>query len=121
MKEEILTNLSGIMEYIKQGADFVKEQAPLFIQEYLLFKTYLYLFLETTCLVLLFVCGWWCYKSYKNTLDPARDDEFWSMMTIVCGLVCIFAIIGFICWGEELFKVIFAPRVFLVDHLLASK
>ena len=121
MKENILTNLSGIVEYIKQGADFVKEQAPLFIQEYLTFKMYLYLFLETSLLIITFVCGWWCYKGYKNAQDPTKDDEFWTMMTIVCALICIFSIVGFICFGEELLKVIFAPRVFLVDHLLASK
>ena len=33
MKEEILNNLAGLIEYVKQGADFVKEQAPLYVQE----------------------------------------------------------------------------------------
>lgn len=31
MKEELMKNLVVILDYVKQGTDFIKEQAPLFI------------------------------------------------------------------------------------------
>ena len=120
MKEELIKNIAGVVEYIKQGADFVKEQAPLFIQEYLTFKTYLLLFWETILLAVVVGGVLFGIKSIKKSKDAEdySDEDFYITASIISIGIAIACFIGLICCSEELVKVIFAPRVFLVDHLL---
>ena len=44
MKQEVLNNLIGFLDYAKQGVDFVKEQAPLYVQELIKYSTVKYMF-----------------------------------------------------------------------------
>ena len=118
MKEELIKNIAGVVDYIRQGAEFVKEQAPLFIQEYLTFKTYLLLFWESVLFMLLVSSITYGLRCRKRLDDD--DDDFYGTMMIICGAVCIVSFVGFVCCGEELIKILVAPRVFIVDHLLGN-
>jgi cbb3-type cytochrome oxidase subunit 1 len=118
MKEELLKNLAGIIDYVKQGADFVKEQAPLFIQEYITFKIWLYAF-DVVMSVIAFVVGVIVFrKGYKNYIEDDLGIDG-TLTMLVGSFLAVVAFITFVCCVEELMKVYFAPRYFLVDSLLS--
>lgn len=117
MKEELLKNLAGIIEYVKQGVDFAKEQAPLFVQEFITFKTSIYLFYEIFSVIVIIVCGIIFVKGYKRLKEDEFDD-YGFPMCLFSGLVGVAFVVIFCCFTELLFEVYFAPRVFVVEKLL---
>ena len=120
MKEELLKNLVDIFEYVKQGADFVKEQAPLFIQEFITYKIWIYSFWVTISFIFSIICIVIFKKNYKILKDGSsyNDEINFAMFPISILLFIVFFIV-FCCCVEELIKVYFAPRYFLVDKILS--
>lgn len=119
MKEEIIKNLSGIIEYVKQGADFIKEQAPLYVQEMInygiwtsVFETLLYFFLFVFAIYLM-------VKLYKYVKREDGDlDEYAPLffaLLLVAGIMLVLTSISF----ETFIQTIAAPRVYVVEKLLS--
>ena len=120
MKEELLKNLADIFEYVKQGTEFVKEQAPLFIQEFITYKIWAYSFWIVISVVFSIICIVVFKKNYKILKDGSSyNDETNFAMFIISFLLFIVFFIVFCCCMEELMKAYFAPRYFLVDSLLS--
>lgn len=120
MKEELLKNLTGIIDYVKQGADFVKEQAPLFIQEFITYKIWSYSFWIILSIVIFIACAFIFRKGYKLSQNSnSYYDELYFAMMFISGLIMLIMFIVLCCCSEELLKVCFAPRYFLIDHLLS--
>lgn len=116
MKEELLKNLAGIIEYVKQGADFVKEQAPLFIQEFITYKFWLYCFDIILSVVMLISSIFIFKKGYK---DYKEDECCFPFLIFIGGAGILFAFFEFGYSLENLIELHFAPRYFLVDNLLS--
>lgn len=120
MKEEILNNLAGLIDYVKQGADFVKEQAPLYVQETInygiwtsVFETLLYFFIA----IFLIWCMVKLYKSVKN--DEYEDLKEYAPIFLVLGIgVIVMFVITSISF-EALIQAVVAPRVYVVEKLLS--
>lgn len=114
MKEELLKNLLSIIDYVKQGADFAVNQAPLFIQEYLKYHLALHIFWGVICFIGLILSIWFFIFVFKD-MKKCHDDP-----SILCVpvLVILVPFIGFIINSVYLLKIYFAPRVYLVESLL---
>lgn len=121
MKEELLRNLAGVFDYIKQGTEFVKEQAPLFIQEFITYKIWVYSFWIVISVVISIICIVVFKKNLKSFKNEKNcfDNEAYLFMMFVSGLLFVTFVIVFCCCTEELMKAYFAPRYFLVDSLLS--
>lgn len=120
MKEELLKNLAGIIDYVKQGADFVSEQAPLFIQEFITYKIWFYSFWIIMSVVISIICAFIFRKGYKLSQDNnSYNDELYCVMMFISGFMILTMFIVLCCCSEALIKVYFAPRYFLVDQLLS--
>lgn len=117
MKEEIISNLAGIIEYVKQGADFVKEQAPLYVQELLKYYTYISIFYTIICIGLFVFCLWLMFKTYDYLKEELNEDMgvLWAFFIggmIICFVLAMVNI-------ETLIQVTIAPRVFVVEKLMS--
>ena len=120
MKEEIISNLAGIIEYVKQGADFVKEQAPLYVQEMInygiwtsVFETLLYFFIA----IFLIWCMVKLYKAVKN--DEYEDLKEYAPIFLVLGIGVIVMFVVTSISFETLIQAVVAPRVYVVEKLLS--
>ena len=116
MKEELLKNLAGILDYVKQEADFIKEQAPLFIQEFITYKYWLYCFEIILSVVMLISSIFIFKKGYK---DYKEDEYSFPFLMFIGGAGILFAFFMFGYSLENLIEIHFAPRYFLIEHLLS--
>lgn len=118
MKEEIISNLAGIIDYVKQGADFVKEQAPLYAQEMInygiwtsVFETLLYFFIAIFLI--------WCMvKLYKSTEDE-EEAKVYAPIFLVLGICVIVMLVITSISFETLIQAVVAPRVYVVEKLMS--
>lgn len=118
MKEEIIKNLSGIIEYVKQGADFIKEQAPLYVQEMINYGIWTSVF-ETLLYFSLFVFAiYLMVKLYKYVKKEEEDSTEYApiflVLLLVAGIMLVLTSISF----ETFIQTIAAPRVYVVEKLL---
>lgn len=112
MKEEIIKNLSGIIEYVKQGTDFIKEQAPLYVQELIKYYYAISLTYIISCSVILILCA-----SYMFWIRVIQEDS--SEYEVLCIIVGLIATI-FLAYNIETFiQIQLAPRVFVVEKLMS--
>lgn len=122
MKEEIIKNLSGIIEYVKQGADFIKEQAPLYVQELINYGIWISIFEMILCVlgVIGGTIGLVKIVKYVNNEEEYDADATGIVVFGFRALVVfiIFCIIAFCIDGENLIQAIVAPRVYVVEKLL---
>ena len=119
MKEEIIKNLSGIIDYVKQGADFIKEQAPLYIQEMINYGIWTSVF-ETLLYFSLFVFAiYLMVKIYKyakrEEYDLSEYAPLFFALLLVAGIMFVLTAISF----ETFIQTIAAPRVYVVEKLLS--
>lgn len=118
MKEEIIKNLSGIIEYVKQEADFIKEQAPLYVQELINYGIWISVF-ETLLYFSLFVFTiYLMIKLYKYIKREEEDlteyAPLFMVLLLVAGIMFVLSSISF----ETFIQTIAAPRVYVVEKLL---
>lgn len=122
MKEEILNNLAGLIEYVKQGADFVKEQAPLYVQEVISYGIWVSIFEMILC-ILGFVGGvFGLVKIVKYLNTGEYDTDFigvLSMGFLALVALIIFCIVAFCVDMENLIQATVAPRVYVVEKLMS--
>lgn len=114
MKEELLKNLLGVIDYIKQGTDFVVDQAPLYVQEFLQYRLALHTFWIIMSLIGIGLSIWLLIIFIKYC-KVETDDYFPCVIPgfIITGFVC-----SFIANSVYVLKIYFAPRVYLIDSLL---
>lgn len=119
MKEEIVSNLAGIIEYVKQGADFVKEQAPLYVQEMInygiwtsVFETLLYFFIAIFLI--------WCMVKLHKAIEKDGDDEKeYAPIYLLLGICVIIMFVLTSISFETLIQAVVAPRVYVVEKLMS--
>lgn len=117
MKEKILENLNYFLEYIKQGTDFIKDQAPLYVQELIKYHTALYFIYIVICFIILIVTLYMFFRGLKILKQNSMSDMGCAAMTIGgFGIVITtaFLIYNITCFAQ----VYFAPRVFILKYLL---
>lgn len=110
MKEKILENLNYFLEYIKQGTDFIKDQAPLYVQEIVTYHCTLY-----TSLVIIGVIGIIiCIIFIKKALKYNSYDDL-SIFAMIIGIIsAFFVFLNF----SPMLKTWLAPRVFVMDYIM---
>ena len=117
MKEKILENLNYFLEYIKQGADFIKDQAPLYVQELIKYHTALYFIYIIICFIILTVTLYMFFRGLKMLKQNHMSDMGCAAITI--GGFGIVTTIAFLIYNITCFtQVYFAPRVFILKYLL---
>lgn len=119
MKEELLNNIVDITNYVKQGGEFVKSQAPDFIQQYINYHLVSDILLVIILPIIIITCIFLCRKFVKAIKECSLDQEFFYMMGTIISIVimimaAIFTIIGLV----EIVQIIIAPKVFIVHSLL---
>lgn len=117
MKQEVLNNLIGFLDYAKQGVDFVKEQAPLYVQELIKYSTVKYMFytiFSFTGVILSL-----CMLIYGIVLLKNSDEDFGFPLFLfgIGGLIGF--IIGFCINLNIYWQITYAPRVYVMDYILA--
>lgn len=117
MKEKILENLNYFLEYIKQGTDFIKDQAPLYVQELIKYHMALYFIYIVICLIILIVTLYMFFRGLKILKQNSMSDMGCAAMTI--GGFGIVITTAFLIYNITCFtQVYFAPRVFILKYLL---
>ena len=122
MKEEIIKNLAEIIEYVKQGADFIKEQAPLYVQEMINYKIWVSCFEILLCVVGFIASIYAMEKLIKYVNDEEEyDSDNSSVIAFGFLLIVVFIIFLLIVLCVDVETVIqatVAPRVFVVEQIM---
>jgi hypothetical protein len=120
MIELLEKQLADFISFVKQGGGFIKEQAPLYVQELLNQEIYSLKFglTLTSILVLLAIAiTIICNRKYrKNNLEP----EWLAPVTVMLVLFSIAFSACAISYFFELKKIEIAPRVFVLDKLIGK-
>ena len=123
MKEEILNNLAGLIEYVKQGADFVKEQAPLYVQELISYGIWISIFEMILCVlgVIGGTIGLVKLIKYVNCEEGYDTDAagIIAMGFMALVVLIVFCVVAFCIDGENLIQATVAPRVYVVEKLMS--
>ena len=115
MKQEILNNLTGFLDYARQGVEFIKDQAPLYVQELITYSTVKYTF-YTICSfaviilsIILFISG--------IIIGKKDADLGFPLCAFGTGIFVVSAIT--FCININIYwQVTYAPRVFVMEYLL---
>lgn len=116
MKEKVLENLNYFLEYIKQGTDFIKDQAPLYIQELVTYHCALYTSLVIIGIIGIITCIILIKKALKyNSYNDLDKQMTYFIFAMVIGIVsAFFVFLNF----SLMLKTWLAPRVFIMDYLM---
>lgn len=120
LSENISSKLNGLVNWLDTAAkttgDFVSEQTPLYVSEYLAYNFWVSLIwfcIAAAFLILfLFVIGWAIYRAKK---DGHLTD--WHIgIPVVFALASFVPIIGMI-ENSDWSKIKLAPRVYIVENI----
>ena len=112
------------LEFLSKGVEFAAEQAPLVVQEFLVWHFWYYtigFFLWSSYFVL-FGLYFWCNHRYWKKHDPdnrwpeSRECSTWGPL-IVGSLSGIFVFIAMILCAINVLKITIAPRLYLIEEL----
>jgi len=119
MQEELRKAMDLVLSYIQQGAEFVSSQAPLIAQEYLAYNRAVDIaWIVIDCLGLVLVAVSLCkiHNKFKER-DEWSDDAMlsvWCAVSIVLGFVLVFGLLATV---FDLTKIIYAPRLYLLEGI----
>ena len=116
LKDLATTGLTKALEYIETAESFVVEQAPLLVQEIL---SYGLVSTSMSALILFVLASGFGYGMYRGAKVAFNDDadEAGFVLALVGACVSIGCTIGMF---KELFvvaKIVFAPRLYLLQEL----
>lgn len=122
LKTQLLQQATDVISFVKDtaknGADLVKEQAPILIKEILNYNLCadILRIIFPWIIVIILACVW--KKSYDKI--ESADDGF-AFISSISGMLMvvmtIFAMIIFFVNALDLIKIIFAPRLYMLEHL----
>lgn len=128
MNEELQTRLLKYMDhleqYAQQGGDFVAEQTPLLVQEFLAWEFWYHL-AWGACMLVVSVAMWsacvMCLRAAKYAFKEDRDNldgfmPFVLLAPIVGGIAALLFVSAFNGLASAA-KVHMAPRVYLLEHI----
>ena len=116
IKELATKSLSKALEYIESAGDFVVEQAPLLVQEILAYGLVSNIVFATIYGAATAIL---CYTSYRlSKMALAKKvEELVVLVVLVGGAASITTIICFFDCILHILKIIFAPRLYLLEAL----
>ena len=116
LKELATTGLSKALEYIETAESFVVEQAPLLVQEILMFGLADACLTAFILLVLVVGLGYGTYRVVKAAIkDEAIEAAF--LIGVVGGGGSLGCTIGLFQCVFTIAKITFAPRLYLLQEL----
>jgi hypothetical protein len=113
-----------LLEYVTNAESFLGAELPVYFNEFITYHWYASLF-YLMCSLLIFLMSlsvfYFIYKVMTGQIDLKIDGEAFGM-TMMCTI--IISVIAFISsgtsivyYGDRLFKISAAPRVFVIDTL----
>lgn len=107
--QQLLTdNFDAAMKYVQATGNFIAEQAPLLVQEILRYGLCEAIIGTSITVSLTVVCVWAAFKAVKAGFEEILVVP--SIGAIVSGVSAVF-------WILDLCKVLFAPRLYLLEQL----
>lgn len=100
------------LEWVEEAGEFVVEQAPLVVQEFIVWKTVMHSIWGTVGFIGFVLCGIWTYN-IRATIDDHPG-------TIGTGLISVAGLVVFIVHGMLLIKLTVAPKLYLIDYFFKS-
>jgi hypothetical protein len=124
MQQQLASYLKEFVETVKAGGEFALTQAPLIVQEKVLFGRVMSTGLLMVCLVAAIVLIRYARSNYAMAAQAKADDgrPYWEftayrggVLAVVCsiaGAACCLAAIGF---AHDTVQVWFAPRLYILE------
>lgn len=118
--EEILNQyLTQILEWLQTSAGFMQKEIPVFVEELIRYKT---AYIATSFFISLFITFISCfiivkYGSIAFRYNATEDEEKYTPVVIISLFALIMFSILSIAFFNPFFKIIFAPRVYLIEYL----
>ena len=116
LKDLATTGLSKAIEYIETAESFVVEQAPLLVQEILMFGLVNACISAFILLVLVLGLGYGTYRVVKAAVKDHADDAA-ALLGLLGGCVTIGCTVGFFKYVFTIAKITFAPRLYILQEL----
>lgn len=117
MKEIIINNLSVFLDYVKQGVEFIKDQAPLYIQELIKYHITLYFIYIILCSIILIITLYTLFKGLKILKQDSMSEI--GLAATFIGIFGTIITTAFLIHNITCFiQVYLAPRVFILKYLL---
>jgi hypothetical protein len=118
LSELVAQGFGKALSYVQATESFVAEQAPLLIQEVINYGLAYNGFLTVLWLVLGSAAIYTSVRliKYANTKE-AYNDEGPAILGVFFGVFGVGSIIGFLCEVAIVLKIVFAPRLYLLEEL----
>lgn len=125
LEEKLEPLVLKAIEAIEQTGDFVIEQAPLVLQEFLMWRTVKDIFLLLLFILILIspiLVKKMLPKADKNELRTGKflgkvvSADSWGFGFFISVFTTIIGIIGTVHYGLDLIKVTIAPKIYLIEY-----
>ncbi len=111
LKERFMRILDGIIEAAGQLKDVAVEQAPLVVQDYLRWGIVVGIAIALLCPIIA-VVG---FKINHECKACDADDRIFGK--VACWVLCLLSLIPLYIGGLRVMKIIYAPRVYIIDEI----
>jgi hypothetical protein len=115
LKQRLIKYLDKMEEAVDGGSDFILDQAPLVVQEYLLWQWWLHLLAMALSILVIVPCVLLGVRLIRESYETDNEQTFgWGMLVIaISGCLLVPAI------GEAFtfLKVAIAPRIVVMEYL----
>ena len=118
--KQIAEILKKGLEVAEKSGNFVIEQAPDLVKQLITYKTIetsIYVLIEISLIYLIFRYFKYLYKKNNEDSDFIFDNAFHITGIIITSGVTIFTFIEFINDIFDLIKLIFAPKIYLLEYI----
>ena len=118
--KQIAEILKKGLEVAEKSGNFVIEQAPDLVKQLITYKTIeasIYVLIEITLIYLIVRYLKYLHKKNNEDSDFIFDNEFHiigMVITLIMGIILFFAFINDI---SDLIKLIFAPKIYLLEYI----
>lgn len=123
MNEKVAEHLGELLVFIKvgilEGAAFVANEAPILIQEIIKFSTIRCGVFVVWGIAVIFISVW-VFKKLKKTSNERKwlkNDEPGIMLFLFPIAGFIYGVVLLFLYSVVLLKIIFAPRLFLLEYI----
>jgi hypothetical protein len=119
LKEKLMHYLETIEKGVNQGADFVAEQAPLYVQEFLAWEFWQHCISAIAfalAIIVILALGWNFSAMMKNSKNREANDM--RLAPLVASLLLAGILLPILIFEvKQALKVELAPRVVIVESL----
>lgn len=116
-KERVFEKIDQLLNYLKDGVEFGKEQMPLLAHEIITVGIAWNSIMVCVSLMVIAATVKWCWWLHTTARDRQWDSDIYTVVTVCAILGGGVPAVAMLRWVYQLLLGILAPRLYLVEYI----